>query len=576
MSNPYYTPQDHTYVLQHGQDPQALARAVHQHAQQQADQVQDVNLPGLHGASMVQQFDPQLVHQQAHHDATNGHLVHHPGVPGVPPGFPQGLPGGIPTAAEVQALAQAAGVAASSPGLDWDPTGKNKNGRRGRPPGARKGMKRGRDEDSDGEIKADFDSDDSDLEYNMDGMKTKYGRKVQKPSQYNPTTKTPTRRRGPGRRYLDTLFCTFCLRGHSPKSNRIVFCDGCNTPYHQLCHVPQIDSLLIDVADAEWYCNDCEARRAEKPLVTGLSGKELTDEEKKIYLASLPTAHLVELVLFSERSFPDVPIYPPNVKDVLAEIAAAKEAALQAEKEAARAAELPGNIGEIPADLEGPAQSAQPGVALPSYEQMIVRGLAEINEPKGTPPRVIYKWMETNYPLEPNFRQTAALVLQKAVKKGRLEKAGHYYKINPDYVPTEEDLAAATNDTTTAALAAVTADAVPAEPAAPGIPPDFTPQPGEGIRIPPAADDEENLLVDDDSTDVFSHHVNPETEKPIAEDAAMVEAALSATEEPVAAAADALPEAASVEEPPMLDNTVVVPEELTAESLMNYDAEMQG
>lgn len=41
----------------------------------------------------------------------------------------------------------------------------------------------------------------------------------------------------------------------------IVFCDGCNTPYHRFCHHPPIDQSVIDEVDKEWYCKLCEKER---------------------------------------------------------------------------------------------------------------------------------------------------------------------------------------------------------------------------------------------------------------------------------------------------------------------------
>lgn len=41
----------------------------------------------------------------------------------------------------------------------------------------------------------------------------------------------------------------------------IVFCDGCNTPYHRYCHQPVIDQAVVDEVDREWYCKQCEKER---------------------------------------------------------------------------------------------------------------------------------------------------------------------------------------------------------------------------------------------------------------------------------------------------------------------------
>lgn len=87
--------------------------------------------------------------------------------------------------------------------------------------------------------------------------KTKSGRKVHRPAQFDPATKTPTRRRGPYRRLAEATVCRVCQRGHSPARNMIVFCDGCNKAYHQYCHNPPIEDEVVKVEEKEWQCSDC-------------------------------------------------------------------------------------------------------------------------------------------------------------------------------------------------------------------------------------------------------------------------------------------------------------------------------
>lgn len=131
-------------------------------------------------------------------------------------------------------------------------------------------------------------SDESDEEFTMEGMKTKSGRKVHRPSQYDPAIKTPTRKRPPAKKIIiDTKICKICQRGHSPQSNMIVFCDGCNTPYHQLCHDPPIDEIVIQVPEAEWFCAPCSATRGKKEVETGLPGTSLTSEEVRSVCAQM-------------------------------------------------------------------------------------------------------------------------------------------------------------------------------------------------------------------------------------------------------------------------------------------------
>ncbi|TFY73452.1 hypothetical protein EWM64_g10560, partial [Hericium alpestre] len=65
---------------------------------------------------------------------------------------------------------------------------------------------------------------------------------------------------------------------------------------------------------------------------------------------------------------------------------------------------------------------------LPSYEDMIVEALNDLDDPEGCAPKALFTWMASHYPLQTNFRPSASQALQKAYKKGRLEKseAGKY------------------------------------------------------------------------------------------------------------------------------------------------------
>lgn len=63
--------------------------------------------------------------------------------------------------------------------------------------------------------------------------------------------------------------CKNCGRGPSPRGNVIVFCDGCNTPWHQHCHDPPISSEVVRFEEKEWFCGDCEVLREEKMQLEG-------------------------------------------------------------------------------------------------------------------------------------------------------------------------------------------------------------------------------------------------------------------------------------------------------------------
>lgn len=128
---------------------------------------------------------------------------------------------------------------------------------RGRGRGSARGGKRKREDDDDGE------SDSSDEVTPISTM-TKSGRSIQKPTSFVPPPQSPTtnkRKRPYVRRNPENAVCKLCLRGTSPASNMIVFCDGCNTPYHRYCHKPPIDQAVVDEVDKEWFCMVCESER---------------------------------------------------------------------------------------------------------------------------------------------------------------------------------------------------------------------------------------------------------------------------------------------------------------------------
>ncbi|KAJ1306796.1 hypothetical protein OPQ81_007782 [Rhizoctonia solani] len=70
---------------------------------------------------------------------------------------------------------------------------------------------------------------------------------------------------------------------------------------------------------------------------------------------------------------------------------------------------------------------------LPSYEEMIVLALMENQDGEGIAPKDVFAWMSARWPLNANFRPSASQALQKAYKRGRLEKVGTKYKLNPNW-----------------------------------------------------------------------------------------------------------------------------------------------
>ena len=79
-----------------------------------------------------------------------------------------------------------------------------------------------------------------------------------------------------------------------------------------------------------------------------------------------------------------------------------------------------------------PPQPPPPtGEDLPSYEEMIVEALLDCGDVEGAAPKDLFTWMASRYPLQTNFRPSASQALQKAYKRGRLEKRpGGKYRLN--------------------------------------------------------------------------------------------------------------------------------------------------
>ena len=152
---------------------------------------------------------------------------------------------------------------------------------RGRGRGGGRGGKRKREE------RSEDDSDDSEV-YSPAVTTTKSGRNVQKPTSFVPPPPSPTttsKRKRPytNRRNPEAAVCKICLRGTSPANNMIVFCDGCNTPYHRYCHHPPIDQAVVDEVDKEWYCKQCEKERVvpvpEEEVADFVSGEGASVEQ---------------------------------------------------------------------------------------------------------------------------------------------------------------------------------------------------------------------------------------------------------------------------------------------------------
>ncbi|KAF2262591.1 hypothetical protein CC78DRAFT_569616 [Lojkania enalia] len=209
--------------------------------------------------------------------------------------------------------------ATPSPTTAATPSSARGSGRgRGRGRGGSRGGKRKRADS----MESDNDSDIS-SSYTPLPTRTKSGRSVNKPVTFVPTLPEPA----PGvkrRRSTKTILlaqCKVCHRGTDPGNNRIVFCDVCSTAYHQYCHNPPIENEVVTVLEKEWLCGPCE--RSKRSVIEGTqgltTGEGLTIEQKRAYLSTLPQARLIPLLLHATIRHPELPIFPPNVRDLLPE-----------------------------------------------------------------------------------------------------------------------------------------------------------------------------------------------------------------------------------------------------------------
>ncbi|KAK6432262.1 hypothetical protein LTR95_011566 [Oleoguttula sp. CCFEE 5521] len=175
-----------------------------------------------------------------------------------------------------------------------------------------------------GSAKDDDDASTSDSEIATPTTTlTKSGRTISKPTTYipppapSPTTQPIYKRRKPAsRKNPESAVCKLCLRGVSPAGNMIVFCDGCNTPYHRWCHKPPTAQEVIEEVEREWFCRVCERERIE-PVEEGrvegfvaAPGVGALDRQK--YFSSLPPGLLVTLLTRATTLQPDLPMFEPS------------------------------------------------------------------------------------------------------------------------------------------------------------------------------------------------------------------------------------------------------------------------
>ncbi|KAI2788627.1 hypothetical protein POX_e06648 [Penicillium oxalicum] len=173
----------------------------------------------------------------------------------------------------------------------------------------------------------------------LDTRTSRTGRVIKAPTPFvpPPTVAGTGKRKGVSRKKEANVVCIHCNRGQSPASNAIVFCDGCNSTWHQKCHDPPIDNQVILVRDMEWHCRRCKpvrrpsvaktkivkTKKATRTLHPRLQaaphlevgGERFTSDERRAYLSRLSHAQLVELLVNVSNRHPSVPMFPANMKD---------------------------------------------------------------------------------------------------------------------------------------------------------------------------------------------------------------------------------------------------------------------
>ncbi|KAI1090912.1 CoA-transferase family III domain-containing protein [Rostrohypoxylon terebratum] len=153
---------------------------------------------------------------------------------------------------------------------------------------------------------------------------TKSGRQVQKPSQYNPSAQSARdaaaqKRKSYGKRTPEQQLCKLCTRSASVPANQIVFCDGCNCCWHQMCHDPYIDDDFVSNESRPWFCRGCSAKRerylARKKSLDGFKGvswSTKSSDQKRKYLSGVPHTQLVNILMYITEIHPDLPIFPAH------------------------------------------------------------------------------------------------------------------------------------------------------------------------------------------------------------------------------------------------------------------------
>lgn len=199
--------------------------------------------------------------------------------------------------------------------------------------------------------------------------------------------------------------CKKCKRGNSGDKNEVVFCDSCNTPYHQLCHNPPIDQIVVDVREARWFCNHCEAQQKIVPLETGQTGESLEPEVRMAYLSSLSKSQLIQIIRYAETLHPTLPIYSPRTEELYEEMKRNMDEKTAVPHERRNFEDL--LVAVI-------AESGAEGVEMPEIWQRLEQRAADSK-------------------IDSSVRHSASRALQRVLRKGRIMKHNDKYFINTEY-----------------------------------------------------------------------------------------------------------------------------------------------
>ncbi|GAP82756.1 putative phd finger containing protein phf1 protein [Rosellinia necatrix] len=232
----------------------------------------------------------------------------------------QGQPSSMPDSFQLRTSAPMPTVGTAKPAPTKVPVPKPSPSKsKGKAP---RGTKRKRGKENEGASSSQGELSDSDVDAvakaQAAATMTKSGRQVQKPAQFNPVESvTPQKRKHYGKRTADQALCKVCTRGLSPNMNQIVFCDGCNFCWHQMCHDPYIDDDVVRDENRSWFCSRCMSKRekalAKKKTMTdhkGVSWASKSAAQKRTYLTNIPHSQLVNIIMYSTELHPDLPIFP--------------------------------------------------------------------------------------------------------------------------------------------------------------------------------------------------------------------------------------------------------------------------